>query len=51
MKFVSKVVVESIRFEGKGYNMPTLATGSKIIRADSEWSGNDFVKQSEALAR
>ena len=26
LKFVSKVVVESIRFEGKGYNMPTLAT-------------------------
>ncbi len=27
LKFVSKVVLESIRFEGnKGYNMPTLAT-------------------------
>jgi dihydroorotate dehydrogenase subfamily 1 len=26
LKFVSKVVVESIRFEGKGDNMPTLAT-------------------------
>ena len=25
--------------------------GKKMIRADSEWSGNDFVKQSEALAR
>jgi dihydropyrimidine dehydrogenase (NADP+)/dihydropyrimidine dehydrogenase (NAD+) subunit PreA len=27
------------------------ATSKKIVAADSEWSGDDFVKQSEALAR
>jgi dihydroorotate dehydrogenase subfamily 1 len=27
------------------------AAAKKIVRADSEWSGDDFVKQSDALAR
>ena len=27
------------------------ATAKKMVRADSEWSGDDFVKQSDALAR
>ena len=27
------------------------ATAKKMVRADGEWSGDDFVKQSEALAR
>ena len=27
------------------------ATAKKLVRADSEWSGDDFVKQSDALAK
>ena len=27
------------------------AAAKKLVRADSEWSGDDFVKQSDALAR
>jgi dihydropyrimidine dehydrogenase (NADP+)/dihydropyrimidine dehydrogenase (NAD+) subunit PreA len=27
------------------------AAEKKLVRADSEWSGDDFVKQSDALAR
>jgi len=27
------------------------AAAKKIVRADSEWSGDDFVKQSDALSR
>jgi dihydropyrimidine dehydrogenase (NADP+)/dihydropyrimidine dehydrogenase (NAD+) subunit PreA len=27
------------------------AAAKKTVRADGEWSGDDFVKQSEALAR
>jgi hypothetical protein len=27
------------------------AAAKKIVRADSEWSGDDFVKQSDALAK
>jgi hypothetical protein len=27
------------------------AAAKKIVRADGEWSGDDFVKQSDALSR
>jgi dihydropyrimidine dehydrogenase (NADP+)/dihydropyrimidine dehydrogenase (NAD+) subunit PreA len=27
------------------------AAAKKMVKADGEWSGDDFVKQSEALAR
>jgi dihydropyrimidine dehydrogenase (NADP+)/dihydropyrimidine dehydrogenase (NAD+) subunit PreA len=27
------------------------AEAKKLVRADSEWSGDDFVKQSDALSR
>jgi dihydropyrimidine dehydrogenase (NADP+)/dihydropyrimidine dehydrogenase (NAD+) subunit PreA len=27
------------------------AAAKKLVRADSEWSGDDFVKQSDALAK
>ena len=27
------------------------AAARKLVRADDQWSGDDFVKQSEALAR
>jgi hypothetical protein len=27
------------------------AAASKVVQADGEWSGSDFVKQSNALAR
>jgi dihydropyrimidine dehydrogenase (NADP+)/dihydropyrimidine dehydrogenase (NAD+) subunit PreA len=27
------------------------AAAKKMVKADSEWSGDDFVKQSDALAR
>ena len=27
------------------------AAAKKMVRADNEWSGDDFVKQSDALAR
>ena len=30
---------------------PPEAAAKKMVRADSEWSGDDFVKQSDALAR
>jgi dihydropyrimidine dehydrogenase (NADP+)/dihydropyrimidine dehydrogenase (NAD+) subunit PreA len=27
------------------------AAAKRLVKADSEWSGDDFVKQSDALAR
>src|SRR6187399_237274 len=40
-----------VRMQGERKAAQKAAAEKKVVKADSEWSGDDFVKQSDALAR
>jgi len=42
---------ELVRMQGERKAAQKAAEEKKVVKADSEWSGDDFVKQSDALAR